>query len=169
MKTFTRCCRGFVSLAFAFFCWTAQAQDSLSGATQTAQQLRQHAQFPVFRLLAHSALLPTMVSESDSIEFFPQCYPEFRGGAAQLQDFLQKELRYPEALLSQALSGVVKLSLIVDKEGKLSKIYLTRSEGKLMDDEALRVAYQLHNWLPATQAGRPVRSVVNLQLTFSPK
>ena len=144
---------------------------SLSSASKVPQQTLAifQEQLPVVYIYAYSQLLPTMVSGADSIEFFPECPALFPNGVGQLSQFIQDNLHYPEALKENAQIGFVRISVLIDKTGKRKKVFLTRSEGHLMDEEALRIISLMPNWIPAEHQGKIVNSVVNIRVTFTPK
>jgi TonB family protein len=155
-------------LAFCSVVGKAQSLDAASKMPQQTANIIQE-QLPVVRIYAYSHLLPTMVETADSLEFFPQCPALFPNGVGQLSQFIQENLHYPEELKETGQIGFVKISLMLDKQGKRKKVFLTRSEGQLMDKEALRIVNLMPDWIPAEHQGKKVNSIVNIRVTFSPK
>lgn len=82
--------------------------------------------------------------------------PEFPGGLAGWQRFLQKTLRFPgepeEALL---LTVVVKF--VVNEDGSLTDMEIVSSGGKEFDQEVLRVMKKSPKWVAGSDKGRKVK------------
>jgi protein TonB len=92
--------------------------------------------------------------------------PEPFGGAASWSKFLQKNLKYPDMAIDQHMSGKVWVSFIVEKDGSLSNIVVSRGAGFGMDEEAMRVLKLAHAWKPGIQNGQPVRVKYDLPINF---
>lgn len=80
--------------------------------------------------------------------------------------WLTAQLHYPDQALKQKLQGKVIISFIVNKDGSLSDLKLVQSAGKLLDDEALRVARLMPNWKPGIDKGKPCRSMIAIPIVF---
>jgi len=93
------------------------------------------------------------VKDMHAVEVMPQ----FPGGEAAWQKFLQKHLHYPPQAVDAGIGGKVFISFIVETDGHLSDITLVRSVGYGLDDEAIRVLKIAPNWTPGIQNGRKVR------------
>ncbi|GAB2692618.1 energy transducer TonB [Mucilaginibacter koreensis] len=88
--------------------------------------------------------------------------PEPVGGMAAWSKFLQRNIRYPDT----EAQGKVYLSFVVERDGKISNISLTKGVDRLLDEEALRVLKIAPAWKPGLQAGQPVRVRYNLPINF---
>ncbi|HWD89210.1 MAG TPA: TonB family protein [Mucilaginibacter sp.] len=95
----------------------------------------------------------TEVKDMHSVEVMPQ----FPGGEAAWQKFLQKHLHYPPQAIDAGIGGKVFISFIVETDGHLSDITLVRGVGYGLDDEAIRVMNIAPKWTPGIQNGRKVR------------
>ncbi len=93
------------------------------------------------------------VKDIHSVEVMPQ----FPGGEAGWQKFLQKHLRYPPQAIDANIGGKVFISFIVETDGHLSDITLIRGVGYGLDEEAIRVMKIAPNWSAGIQNGRKVR------------
>jgi periplasmic protein TonB len=78
--------------------------------------------------------------------------PEFPGGSKALLEYVKKNLRYPE----EDNKGVVYVSFIVSKTGKISNIRIVRGVSRACDMEAIRLIKEMPRWIPAKQNGQPV-------------
>jgi periplasmic protein TonB len=95
----------------------------------------------------------TTVRDMRSVEVMPQ----FPGGEAAWQKFLQKHLRYPDQAIEAGAGGKVYVSFIVEKDGHLSDITVSHGAGYGLDEEAVRVMKLVPPWSPGIQNGQKVR------------
>ena len=91
----------------------------------------------------------------------------FKGGEAQLFQYLGKKIRYPSEALDAGVSGVLYATLLIDKEGKVSNVRILKSVNPFLDYEAYRVISNMPTWNPATLNGEPVAIQYNLPIRFS--
>ena len=110
-----------------------------------------------------------VVAMPDEIEEDHQVYdgakveqaPEFPGGKAALDKYILMSLRYPEDAMTAKKEGVVLISFIVEKDGKLSTFTLEKGMETSLNQEAMRVMLRMPHWLPGMHNGRQVRARVN--------
>ena len=85
---------------------------------------------------------------------------EYPGGVRAWVRYLEKNLRSPEAALSEVGKGRVEVRFIVDKDGNVSDVEaISGPEQNGMREEAVRVIKKSGKWVPALQNGRYVRTV----------
>jgi len=84
--------------------------------------------------------------------------PEYPGGAVQWQQYVSKNLRYPERAQKKDIQGRVRIVFTVDKEGNITDPYIQKSVEYSLDQESLRLLGQSGKWDPATKDGVPVTS-----------
>lgn len=65
--------------------------------------------------------------------------PYFKGGTDKLNDFLADKIIYPEYSKENCISGTVKISFRLDKDGIVLDAKVSQGTGTDLDDEALRV------------------------------
>ncbi len=101
-------------------------------------------------------------------EIFTVCDvpPSFPDGPAELSNYLQQNLRYPEAALSKKIQGKVLISFIVTKEGGIQDVHVLKGPGHGTNEEAVRLAQNMPNWIPGQQSGRPVNVKYSLMIPF---
>lgn len=92
--------------------------------------------------------------------------PEFPGGPEMLHQFLAKHLKYPEDAREKGISGRVYVSFVVNEEGGLENIKITRGVFASLDKEAVRVVSVMPNWIPGRQNGKPVKVQFTLPVFF---
>ncbi|MFD0764985.1 energy transducer TonB [Mucilaginibacter lutimaris] len=93
--------------------------------------------------------------------------PEFVGGKSKFYQFLGKTTRYPANAREHNIQGKVELSFIVETDGKLSNIIITKSVAPDIDAEALRVLSLSPNWSPGVKDGHPVRTRAQTPFNFA--
>jgi len=92
--------------------------------------------------------------------------PAYPGGDAALMAFLQKNIKYPQIAKENGISGVVYVSFIVDKSGKVTEVKVVRGVDSFLDKEAIRVVSSLSGYSPGKQRGKPVPVQFTLPIRF---
>jgi len=93
--------------------------------------------------------------------------PEFPGGLAKFYKYLGNAIKYPPMAQENNVQGKVFLSFVVEKDGKLTDITVTRGLGSGTDEEAIRVLKASPRWNPGIQNGKPVRVKYNINVNFT--
>jgi periplasmic protein TonB len=93
--------------------------------------------------------------------------PEFPGGISKFYGYLSKAIKYPPMAQENNVQGKVFLSFVVEKDGKLTDIQVTRGLGSGTDEEAIRVLKASPRWNPGIQNGKPVRVKYNINVNFT--
>lgn len=78
------------------------------------------------------------------------------------------EFIYPAQLIKQ-LSGTVRLSFIVQKDGTLAYFEVDKSLDPLIDDEIIRTLITLKKWKPAMQGSGVVKHMILLSFLIQPR
>ena len=110
--------------------------------------------------------LPDKVTADDTFIVVEQA-PEYPGGSTALLDFLQSNLRYPEAARSEKAEGRVIVRFVVNTKGKVEDAAVIKGVHPLLDAEALRIVGLLSGWLPGAQGGKPVNVWYMVPVTFT--
>ncbi len=91
---------------------------------------------------------------------------EEKGVIAEAQPFKAVSPTYPRISRRRGEEGTVSLSIEVLKNGKAGKVSVVRSSGhKRLDESALRAAKKTA-FVPATQFGKKIDSIMTLSYTF---
>ncbi|WP_131538336.1 energy transducer TonB [Pedobacter nototheniae] len=93
--------------------------------------------------------------------------PGFPGGMPKFYSYLSKAIKYPPMAQENNVQGKVFLSFVVEKDGKLTDIQVTRGLGSGTDEEAVRVLKASPRWDPGIQNGKPVRVKFNINVNFT--
>ncbi len=103
----------------------------------------------------------------DSICLSPDIAPKFRGKSDGLCLFVHSNTEYPPKALQNNIQGDVAVKLIIDKEGKISQSYVTRTNDTIFNSAILTMLQKNPIWNPAIKNGKPIASKLNLNFTFS--
>ena len=90
----------------------------------------------------------------------------FPGGNAKLMEFLRKELVYPQIAIDNNVQGRVFVQIVVNRDGSIQDVKVTRGVDPILDEEAIRVVKKMPKWVPAEQRGKTVRSRFTLPVMF---
>jgi len=112
---------------------------------------------------------PVKAQNKDQVYDFVsvQKQPAYPGGIAKFYEYIKKEMKYPEAAKKNKTEGKVFLSFVVEKDGSLTEIKVTRSLSTETDAEAVRVLKNSPKWTPAQQNNKPVRVKYNINVNFT--
>jgi protein TonB len=92
--------------------------------------------------------------------------PDFVGGRAALQRYLQKHLRFPAAALAAQVSGKVFVSFVVQTDGSVGDVTVLKGLGYGTEEAAARVVREMPAWTPGLQNHHPVPVRFTLPITF---
>ncbi len=96
----------------------------------------------------------------------PEVMPEYPGGVPKLMEFLSANVRYPVEAQKSKIEGRSVIGFVVEGDGSISNISVTRGSYPLLDDEAIRVVKEMPKWKPGMIKGKPVRVKFNLPIYF---
>ncbi len=91
----------------------------------------------------------------------------FPGGDRACMKWIQEHIKYPEGYTSNQPQGKVVVSFIVEKDGSIDSISVTRSPDPLLSKEAIRVVSKMPKWVPARYYGKVIRSRYYLPVIFN--
>jgi len=93
--------------------------------------------------------------------------PQFNGGLEAFGRYLEKNVHYPFDARKNNIQGTVILSFIVEKDGKVANVIVSRSVSQSIDDEAVRVLKNSPLWIPGVQFGQAVKVQYSVPITFN--
>ena len=93
-------------------------------------------------------------------------YPRFPGGDQARFYFLRSNIRYPDAAVKARIEGVVMVVFVIEPNGSLSNIEVSKGIGGGCDEEAIRVVKTMPLWEPGRRSGRAVRVLVRMPIVF---
>lgn len=83
---------------------------------------------------------------------------EYPGGSSRWMYFLTKNLVYPERAINGNIQGKVAIGFMVDAQGEVHDLFITRSVEYTLDAESIRMILASGKWKPAFQNGKNVKS-----------
>lgn len=92
--------------------------------------------------------------------------PEPEGGYPAFYEYVKKNLKYPTKARKENIQGKVYVSFIVERDGSISDVKITRSIGGGCDEEAERVLKNSPKWKPGKQRHQPVRVRMSIPIGF---
>ncbi|PVY39282.1 energy transducer TonB [Pontibacter virosus] len=106
-------------------------------------------------------------SESSNVFDYAEEMPSFEGGEAALMRHISKKIRYPRQAVTEQIEGMVIVSFVVNRYGKVTDATILKGLGFGTDEEALRVIQSLPDWSPGKQNGKPVAVRYTLPIRFN--
>jgi TonB family protein len=92
--------------------------------------------------------------------------PEFPGGKEALQQFIGKNLKYPNDAFERKVSGQVITKFIVTKNGDIKEVSVLRGVCMSLDYAALRLVRKMPKWEPGILKGEAVDVYFTLPIQF---
>ncbi len=89
----------------------------------------------------------------------------FAGGEAALIQFLNRNLKYPDAAIKNGVSGRVLVKFVVCEDGTLCSTNIVHGD-TLLQAESLRVIRAMPKWNPATIKGKNVPMYFSLPISY---
>ncbi len=102
-----------------------------------------------------------VVFEPEEVDEEPKIQEKYES----FEEYVAKELIFPEAAKTKQVNGYVKVSFVVEPNGRVSNVKVIEALEGNCDVVALDLIHQ-SRWIPATQAGIPVRCTREEQLGF---
>ena len=92
--------------------------------------------------------------------------PDFPGGLSGLDEFIKKNIQYPEEAFQAGEEGQVTVEFTIDVNGYVSDAKVAKSVSASLDKEALRIIESMPRWKPGMQLGRPVAVCMSVPINF---
>ena len=83
--------------------------------------------------------------------------PEFPGGVEALLKWIKDHLKFPETAIQNGKQGRIYCQFVIEKDGSVSNVEVTRGISPDLDAEAIRVLSTLPKFKPGTHEGQTVR------------
>jgi TonB family protein len=90
----------------------------------------------------------------------------FKDTLDNISSFIYNNIKYPQGTLNLNLTGVVKLSLVIESSGRITNIKVIRSLGGGATNEAIRLL-KLTRWQPGEKNGKKVRVNKIFEVNFN--
>jgi protein TonB len=99
----------------------------------------------------------------------PQIYQfveQMPASGYDINEFLEKELHYPDNAKEAGIQGRVAVNFVVNEDGSISDVKVVRGIGGGCDEEAKRVVSMMPKWKPGKQNGKPVKCYFTQPISF---
>ena len=93
--------------------------------------------------------------------------PSFPGGYKALQEFIEKEKKYPDEALKKREAGTVYVVFTVDTLGNVVHSKVATSVSPSLDREALRIVRKMPKWIPSREGGKNINMDFTVIIRFS--
>lgn len=91
---------------------------------------------------------------------------EPEGGLLNFYKYIARKLRYPSKARQRGVSGRVFVKFDVNIDGTVGNVRVLRGIGSGCDEEAVRIIKNGSKWVPATQRGKTVKSMMTIPINF---
>lgn len=93
-----------------------------------------------------------------------------RGDQRQfLNKWVYDYIRYPKSAIDAGIQGRVIVEFIIEKNGEVSSVEVTKSVDDALDAEAVKVVKASPKWKPGIKGGEPVRVKIAVPIEFKLK
>jgi len=93
--------------------------------------------------------------------------PKYSGGEAGFQKFIAKNVEYPRQAMINGIQGTVIASVVIDKDGKVSKIKILSDRHPFLNAASIKVIQKLDKFTPAySDEGIPVAYKMVIPISF---
>ena len=93
-------------------------------------------------------------------------FPRFPGGDRSRIYYLRTQIHYPEIALKSGIQGEVIVLFVIETDGSVTNVQVTKGIGGGCDEEAIRVTKNMPKWQPGKRHGKPVRVMVKMPVLF---
>lgn len=111
-------------------------------------------------------IVPEVKIEAEVIEF-PDVEATFPGGPAAMQQWIAKNVKYPQTSIELGEQGKVYVSFVVEPDGSISGIQVERGVSDDLDREAKRLVRSMPNWTAGEAGGKKARTRCRLPINFT--
>lgn len=105
-------------------------------------------------------------TKSDSVYRKVDVKPQFTGGLQALENFIATQTKYPQEALNKKQEGIIEVSIVVLKDGKINNINCTNNKYPELCNEVKRVIALMPKWLPAIIKGQAVNAHHTIAIGF---
>ena len=110
---------------------------------------------------------PELIKARTDTVVFVEKPPQFPGGPEALKQYIRKNLKYPADAINRKVQGTVVLSFIIEKDGSIKRVIITKNVDPILDFEAVRIIASMPQWQPASSKGKPIASMIVLPINFA--
>lgn len=105
-------------------------------------------------------------SDSERIYDIVEQMPSFPGGNQALYQYISSHIKYPAILAEAGTQGRVIVTFVVEPDGSLTNVKVSKSVDAALDKEALRLVSSMPRWIPGKQNGKAIRVKYSVPVSF---
>jgi periplasmic protein TonB len=102
----------------------------------------------------------------DNVLTISEVKPAYPGGDKAMGAFLSKNIKYPSQAKEDGIKGTVYIKFVVEKDGSVADVVVSKGVHPLLDAEALRVVKAMPKWAAGKQSGQAVATQFTLPVKF---
>jgi TonB family protein len=108
-----------------------------------------------------------MVKDKEGVYNWAEAAPEFPGGQNALYNYVNNNIEYPEKAIDDNTAGTVRVSFVVDEDGKVIRPHIVGNKlGNGLDEQALKAVSNMPAWKPGKVHGKNVKTRLELPIAF---
>ena len=92
--------------------------------------------------------------------------PSYKGGIPGLMKYLSTNTNYPKKAKEEGIEGMVIVTFVVEKNGKVTNVSILKGVSPELDTEAIRVVKAMDKWKPGSHHGKKVPVEMKLPINF---
>ena len=92
--------------------------------------------------------------------------PEYPGGMGELSKLMKSNLLYPLISFENGVQGEVLVQFVIDKEGNVEEVTVSKGVDPYLDAEAIRVINMMPKWKPGKHKGKEINVKCTIPVGF---
>lgn len=119
-------------------------------------------------LLPPPVILPGSGAPSDFTPVMPDISQaaEPAEGYKAFYAYIYERVKVPNHLISRNQDGTVRVSFVVDRDGKITELQILKGFDKQLEEQILKILQEAPAWKPAWQHGSPIKQRMVLPITI---
>lgn len=122
-------------------------------------------------LLDKIKINPTFTDGAGNIVYYKaEVDPSYTGGMDKLNEYLEKNLKYPADAQEKGYEGTVFVDFVIDANGNVREVVASDVVGEYINEsfkeESVRVVAAMPGWKPGVQNGKAVATSFSIPIIF---
>lgn len=121
--------------------------------------------FILFSVNLNAQVQISPIEEDTTVYTIVDITPKFSQGRDAMYKFIYSKIHY-ERMSEIDVQGKIFIEFIVEKDGHLSNIKITRNLDPFCDSEAVRIVRLMPKWKPGKLKNKKVRTKIEIPITI---
>lgn len=117
-------------------------------------------------MMVSTAAAQTTKENKEKVYEKCEVLPEYPGGIQAMMKFIGENQKYPAEAVKRGEQGRVVVSFVVEKDGSLTDIEVTKHATPTLDAAAVETVKKMPKWKPGTHKGKKVRVQFALPISY---